>query len=563
SILPTLSFLILLTDPFHGLFFGGRNAADPASFLEGGPWFWFHISYATLFILVGMGLIGWTFLTTSGLFHRQAGILLLGMSFPWIATYLNLSRIIPTPGLDLTPIAFSITGLVFAYGFFGSRIMDLVPISRDILVENIEDGILVVDLQGRVVDINPKAMELAGPGVDMPFGKPVEEVFARWEDLIRQYDVTEGRFQVRLPQSPHLYLDVRIIPLRDREGKMIGRLATWYDITNQKQAEEDMRLFRYAVEQNPSAIMITDPEGRIEYVNRQFTNLTGYSLEEVRGKTPRILKSGETPSEKYDVMWETVKGGQTWTSEIINRKKNGELYWADELIAPVQDSKGVVTHFIAMQQDITLRKHNESELMVANTRLKMNLSEIERLHAQLREESIRDGLTRLFNRRYMEETLEREISRAERESRPISAVMMDVDLFKSINDAYGHQAGDNVLQTLGSLLLENTRVGDIACRYGGDEMVVLMPDATLEVALRRAEEWRAAFSLLDFTFGSAAIKTSLSLGVASFPNHARAPIELLVAADKALYRAKTKRNCVVPYDQASMERMVNRSDEIR
>jgi len=276
-----------------------------------------------------------------------------------------------------------------------------------------------------------------------------------------------------------------------------------------------------------------------------------------------VLKSGETPSGTYDNLWQTIKASQVWEGEILNRKKNGELYWVNELIAPVLDGNGAATHFVAMQQDITGRKHTEAELRVLNTNLQVKLTEIETLHDQLREEAIRDGLTRLFNRRYMEETLEREVSRVERDPQPISVVMMDVDLFKSINDTFGHQAGDAVLQTLGTMLLENTRISDIACRFGGDEMVVVMPGASMDVAIARAEEWRAAFSQMTFTFGEEKINTTLSLGAASFPDQARSPNELLTAADKALYWAKVKRNHVVRYDPALMAHRQNRSDDIR
>jgi diguanylate cyclase (GGDEF)-like protein len=172
-------------------------------------------------------------------------------------------------------------------------------------------------------------------------------------------------------------------------------------------------------------------------------------------------------------------------------------------------------------------------------------------------------VTRLFNRRFMEETLDREISRAERGTLPISVVMMDIDLFKNINDTYGHQAGDTVLQTLGTMLLENTRISDIACRYGGDEMLVVMPGAMQDMAVARAEEWRTAFSLMEFTFGEEKIKTTLSLGIASFPDQARNPIELLTAADKALYWAKTRRNQLQCYDPSTMGHSLNRSDDIR
>ncbi len=563
SIIPALSLIILWTDPWHGLFYGRDRSNNTNMVFEGGPWFYVLVAYSYVLILIGAVLLFRTHMRSPFFYRRQTRVMLIGGLLPWAVNFLMLVGWNPFAGLDLTPIAFTGTGLLFAYGLFGYRLMDLAPVARDVLVENMREGVLAVDLEGRLVDINPRAMELADPGVEMPFGKPLAAVFSRWGDLIKQYDVTEGHFSIKLPHPPYWRLNVHVLPLKDRQGRTMGRLITWDDVTAQRQTEEEMRLFRYAVDQNPSGVLITDPEGRIEYVNRQFTNMTGYTLEEARGKTPRILKSGETPETIYSELWSTIKRGETWQAEMINRKKNGELYWANQLIAPVTNANGVLTHFVAMQQDITMRKHNESELMVTNTRMKMQLSVIEQLHQQLREESIRDSLTRLFNRRFMEETLERELSRAERDSVPISAVMMDVDLFKSINDAYGHQAGDNVLQTLGALLLENTRTGDIACRYGGDEMVVLLPGAPLEIALRRAEEWREAFSLLVFSFGETRVQNSLSLGVASFPAHAKNPNELLLAADKALYRAKIRRNSVFAYDPASMARSDKRSSHIR
>jgi diguanylate cyclase (GGDEF)-like protein len=170
-------------------------------------------------------------------------------------------------------------------------------------------------------------------------------------------------------------------------------------------------------------------------------------------------------------------------------------------------------------------------------------------------------LTRLFNRRYMEETLAREISRAQREPQSISVVMMDVDRFKSINDRYGHQAGDMVLQNLGKMLMENTRMSDIACRYGGDEMLVVMPGATEEAAIARAEEWRLNFSLMEFSAGDGTIRTTLSLGVACFPEQAQNPSDLLNASDKALYWAKINRNQVQMYNPATMGRYQYRSSD--
>lgn len=563
SIIPVLTLVFLWTDPLHGLFFGANRPLDGSVIFSGGPWFYVFVVYSYGVLTAGVVLLLRAHMRSSLLYRRQTRVMLAGALLPWLVNLMMIIGWNPLPGLDLTPIAFTGTGLLFAYGFFGFRMMDLVPIGRDVLVENMDDAIVVVDTQGRIVDINPKALDLADAGTGPLYGRPLREVFSRWADLIPNYANLDGRAEVQLGFFPFSYIDLRVIPLKDRQGNPVGKLATWRDISARKQAEEQLRVFFHAVEQNPVAIVITDADGSIEYVNPHFVRLTGYTLEEVRGKTPRILKSGETREDMYEELWRTIKSGKVWEGEILNRKKSGETYWAYELIAPVLTEEEKVTHFVAMQQDVTERKRAESELRVINTRLQEQLIEIENLHNQLREEAIRDGLTRLFNRRYMEETLEREVSRFERDPRPISVVMMDVDMFKSINDTYGHQAGDAVLQTLGTMLLENTRISDVACRYGGDEMLVVMPGAGMDVAAARAEEWRTAFSRMTFNFRRESVYTTLSLGIASFPEQARSSIELLVAADKALYWAKVRRDCVVRYDPATMVDGRNRASDIR
>ncbi len=548
-IVPGLTLLIVWTDPLHHLYFGQYDFTTPAGQFRGGPWYWFNLLYVYGITLYGVGLLVVDFARAPSYYRKQLISILAGILVPAIGIGYFLLFDRTFPAIDYSPVFVFVSCISFAYGMLSLGLMDLTYISRDILVENIEDGLLVVDLLGRVVDLNTRALQLASV-VDAPIGKPVIEVFARWKEMIEEHVRQQERFQLQLPDHPFLYLDISILPLKDRAGQMLGKIITWRDITAAKKNENDLRIFRYAMEQSPSAVLITDAEGRIEYVNAQFTHLTGYSLEDVRGQTPRVLKSGETNQQVYKYLWEAIKRGETWQGEILNRKKDGGFYWAQQMIAPVTDANGKAIRFIAMQQDITERKHTESELRVMNTRLQVQIMEIEHLHEQLREEAIRDSLTRLFNRRFMEETLEREISRSDRESFPISVVMMDVDHFKSINDTYGHQAGDTVLQTLGTLLLENTRISDIACRYGGDEMVVVMPGATLQDAARRAEEWRSAFSLLEFSIGDVRVRTTLSLGIACFPNHAKNPNELLGAADKALYQAKASRNCVETYEPA-------------
>lgn len=178
--------------------------------------------------------------------------------------------------------------------------------------------------------------------------------------------------------------------------------------------------------------------------------------------------------------------------------------------------------------------------------LKQQLEEINGLQSQLREQAYRDPLTGLYNRRYFDPSLLRELARCAREGQPLSLVMIDLDHFKQINDGYGHQAGDEVLRVLSRLLQQQVRASDIACRFGGEEFLVLLPSATPQVAGERVDEWRRAFAACAVKSGEREVHATLSAGVAGFPVHALTPEELLRRADAALYRAKTSgRNRVI------------------
>lgn len=162
-----------------------------------------------------------------------------------------------------------------------------------------------------------------------------------------------------------------------------------------------------------------------------------------------------------------------------------------------------------------------------------------KLRGILRSQSIRDPLTGLFNRRYMEETLERELRRAERDGRPVGIMMLDIDRFKRFNDTYGHEAGDAVLEELGGLVQSSLRAGDVACRYGGEEFVLILPDASVGDVQKRADELREAVKRLPVSHrGQSLGAVRCSIGVSAFPTHGTRGETLLRAADAALYRAK-------------------------
>lgn len=166
------------------------------------------------------------------------------------------------------------------------------------------------------------------------------------------------------------------------------------------------------------------------------------------------------------------------------------------------------------------------------------VTERKRLESKLKSLALHDALTGLFNRHYLEATLAHDIARCRRQKTPLSLIMFDLDRFKLINDRYGHQAGDLVLRTFGQFLATYTRRSDFACRYGGEEFVLVLPDSSLEAAVASANEWREQFAAVPIMLGRVRLKVSFSGGVASFPEHGSGPEDLIQAADAALYLAK-------------------------
>lgn len=209
---------------------------------------------------------------------------------------------------------------------------------------------------------------------------------------------------------------------------------------------------------------------------------------------------------------------------------------------------------IAFRRSLSLRKlrekqkQNESDLQKANDVLRSRLAEIQALQAQLHEQVNRDSLTGLFNRRYLLETVDRELARCQRDGLPLTLMIIDVDHFKAINDKYGHNAGDEVLRQLALVLVDDTRQDDLPCRYGGEEFILLLPGMSSEIALKRAERLRANFEKVLVPSADGGIHATISVGIASFPQHGATMDRLTHCADLALYAVKRHgRNGVLVY----------------
>jgi len=345
-------------------------------------------------------------------------------------------------------------------------------------------------------------------------------------------------------------------------NKVVGRVWSFRDVTEQKQAEAELRIAATAFE-SQEGMSITDANQTILKINKAFTRITGYSPEEVIGKTHAMLNSGRQDGHFYSVLQHTLKQDGYWEGEIWNRRKNGEIYpqWLN--ITTVSDANNQITNYVAAFTDIT--KDKEAEETIHNL-------------------AYYDPLTALPNRRLLWERLKHGIEVERRDGKQLALLMLDLDRFKAVNDSMGHLAGDELLQQVAARIKARLRDVDMVARLGGDEFIVLLEDITHpEDAARVAEDIVAdlskPFQLLKNNSAcpdpelSRKVRIGASIGISLFPQHGDSPETLLDNADIALYRAKDEgRGCfayfseeftIIARERIALETRLRRATEQR
>ena len=306
--------------------------------------------------------------------------------------------------------------------------------------------------------------------------------------------------------------------LSDTDVEMLSTVSSIIgSAINNKRNLKSLEMSSAVFEHTMDGVLITDSENRIMHVNDSFSDITGYTAQDVMGKSPKIFKSGTHDKYFYDQMWDKLTENGYWQGEITNRRKDGEIYIEWLSVNTIKDKNGNIENFIGIFSDVTHQRKDAQE------------------HAYL---ATHDPLTRLSNRLLLNDRLDHAIHHAARFNKCVAAIFCDLDNFKPINDTYGHSAGDAILKHVATAMKDVLRREDTVCRFGGDEFVILIEELDTFGYLQDILEKIHKITEKKFKIENNELSIAMSIGAAIYPNDAKTPEALLKCADEAMYRAK-------------------------
>ncbi len=417
-IIPALVLIAAWTNEWHHLlwpwFMQGSSHYNTLVYGHG-IIFYVNVIYIYFLIAFGVAILVRAIPRNQPPFRSQLIAIMVAVLFPMISGGLYIFNVDPVPGMDISIFGFLIANLVLAFGFVHYRLLDLVPVANDVVVANLQDGMIVIDWRKRIIKINQNAVELLGLPAENLLGKEIKDVFPGSEKIAQKIDVNK-----------------------------------------------------------PVEFVIDKPVRR--YLDLRASNLT-----------------------------------------------------ADAINSP---------GMLLILRDITRQKEAEIKLNKANEDLKIQLKKINNLQVKLKDQAMHDSLTGLLNYRAMDETLEGLLDQCKSLNHPFAIVILDIDHFKRVNDVYGHQTGNNLLQAYGEAILRSIRKTDFAFRFGGDEILLAFQEMTGIAATNKAEEIRQIIKNIQIEQNLARVSTTVSIGVAAYPENGATINELISAADQAMYEGK-------------------------
>lgn len=582
SIVPITGFIVTTTNEWRGLIWTSFTPIPtlPNVLIYGhGIGYYILISYCSLIISTGILVLLEVWFHANQPYRRQVGMLLLGSLFPFIGgiVYTFIPDILP--GLNLTPVSFLLTGLVIAFGIFRFRLFDLTPLARDVLIENLDEGILVLDAQNRVVDINPVAQSILSATAYENLGQPITKVLQFWPGLARRLrdNDDKGETEVRWGTNPPRYFHLTVSPLYGQHNQLAGRLIVLRDVTKRHQTEAELS---HTIKEL----------GIINHISLAVTS--GLDMEHVC-KTLHVQCSLLVPIDIFYVaLYDEInslihvplfyEGGlyQTGPSRDINDhpgtigtviQSRKTLYLNNVIDNSILSDTRPPHSSVSIPEKTTrsyigiplmLRERVVGVLSIQNYRADaytenhirileriaiMAAIAIEnaRLYAEIQRLTIIDELTGIYNYRGLLELGAREVERALRFNRPLSLLFFDIDNFRNFNNTYNHSTGNVILKAVSERWRSILRTVDIIARYGGDEFVALLPEtdiASAEGVARRMVEEITANKIVT-SFGE--LSVTISIGVTTLSEERPHLADLIDHANHAEHKAKQGQKGIV------------------
>jgi len=576
SIIPFIALALTITNEWHSLIWTGYTPSPeiPGAYIyHHGTGYYFLIFYDYLLILLGIGVLIRSCRTGKTGERNQVGIILAAALVPVITGLFYSAGINPVPGMDLTPISFSVAGVVVAFGIFRMQIFNIIPIARDHLIETMRDGVLVLDVNDRVVDINLAAQRTIGIQARDIIGKPSTYLPGNWGSAVtRPEDTLVTRREIRLEPALPIHLGLQITPLYNRRRELRGRLIVFRDVTEHRKAVD---LLALRVEElgilNQISLAITsglDLDEVLKTLKDQCCNaipcdvfyVALYAEETGLVSIPLYFENGYKHPHTRD-----LHQNPGLTGFIIQNKQS--LYIPDVLdpdaslpISPIRFGGTPARAFIGIPlllRDkvigiISIQSYKAGVYTTDQIRL-LEMVAVEaaiaienaRMFGEIQRLAIVDELTGIYNYRGLVELGKREVDRARRFGRPLSTLFIDIDHFKRFNDRYSHATGNDILMAVAIRCRQVMRSVDLVARYGGDEFVVLLPETAIGTAKKTAHRLLKEINNTRFQTKDGDLSVSASIGVTNLTDEIPDIATLVDRANLAEHRAKEQgRNCV-------------------
>lgn len=427
--------------------------------------------------------------------------------------------------LNGRPLLYSIIHDITERSLLEQRLKESEARYRNVF-EVIPDGMMLVNKNREIVLWNQAALSILGVDEEGLKGREVKLHYRDGQSV--PHDKYPSWRAISLPTSQGLYsipqadgskqwiaVSTRQLPA-DAEGQVSGAVVSFSDITRLVDLEESLLISQSVFDAATEGIMVTDAENRIVRVNPAFTRITGYGYEDVQGKTPSLLASGHHDQSFYQAMYRSLQDKGRWEGEIINRRKDGEVFIEWLKISAVRDREGVLLRYVALLSDITVKKKQEQDIW---------------------HQAHYDPLTELPNRTLFMDRLGQALAQATRREQAVGVLFIDLDKFKPVNDTYGHQTGDELLRQVARRITNCLREEDTVARLGGDEFVAMLPSIlNVSDCVKVADKILANLSQ-PFRIGELIVEISASIGVSLARNETSGEA-LVKQADQAMYRAK-------------------------